>query len=230
MRVIPLKRNPKAYSCNAYLVLGDWNRLEDVNTLVDIGSDGFIIDEIERISTGCGKKHVEQVILTHGHFDHVSGLPDILKQYNPTVYAFSNDGEAMELLKDGQVIRMGDRDLSVIHAPSHSNDSVCLYCAQEKVLFSGDTPLRILTPKGSYEPAFVSLLERLALMDIQVIYSGHDPPVRSNACGVIRATLANVRAAVSLNRKTYKDCCDPVSDGKEVKQALMAKSNELRRS
>ena len=74
MKVISLKRHPKAYSCNAYLVLGSWNRLEDMNTLVDVGIDGFVIDEIERISTGCGKKPVEQVVLTHGHFDHAGGL------------------------------------------------------------------------------------------------------------------------------------------------------------
>ena len=89
MKVIPLKRNPNIYSCRAYLVLGEWNRLEDVNTLVDVGSDGFVLEEIEATRTGCGKKGVEQVVLTHGHFDHAKGLPEVRNKYQPTVRAFS---------------------------------------------------------------------------------------------------------------------------------------------
>jgi glyoxylase-like metal-dependent hydrolase (beta-lactamase superfamily II) len=195
MRVICLRRNPKVYTCNSYLVLGDWNCLGDVNTLVDVGSDGFIIDEIEKTSTGCGKKPVDQVVLTHGHFDHASGLPSIQKKYDPRIYSSSKNGCEGELLRNEETIKMGDRDFCVIHAPIHSNDSICLYCAQEKVLFSGDTPVRVVSQDGSYEPVFISLLERLARMDIEVIYSGHDPPVTSNANQMIRATLANVRSA-----------------------------------
>jgi glyoxylase-like metal-dependent hydrolase (beta-lactamase superfamily II) len=196
MRVIPLKNNPRTYSCKAYLILGDWNRLEDVNTLVDVGGDGFIIDEIDRISTGLGKKPIDQVILTHGHFDHVRGLPEILRKYNPRVYAFGTNGGANERLEDGQLIRMGDRDFYIVHTPAHSNDSICLYCAEEKVIFSGDTPLKILTPEGTYEPAFMSFLEWLASTELEAIYSGHDAPVLSNGGRIIRRTLANMKAAM----------------------------------
>jgi glyoxylase-like metal-dependent hydrolase (beta-lactamase superfamily II) len=195
MRVISLRRNPKTYSCKAYLILGDWNRLEDVNTLVDVGSDGFIIDEIEKTSTGFGKNPIDQVVLTHGHFDHTRGLPDILREYHPRVLAFGTNAGANEMLVDGQLIRMGDRDFSVVHAPAHSSDSICLYCAEEKVLFSGDTPLKILSPEGSYDPAFTGFLERLASMDIEMIYSGHDAPV-ANGCQIIRRTLTNINVAV----------------------------------
>ncbi len=196
MKVIALKRNPKAYSCKAYLVLGSWNRLEDVNTLVDVGIDGFIIDEIERISTGCGKKSVDQVVLTHSHFDHAGGLPEVLRRYNPRIYAFNRNDYGGELIRAEQIIRMGDRNFCVIHAPSHSNDSVCLYCAEEKVLFSGDTSLRILSGDGSYDRAFTTLLGRLAGLDIELIYSGHDEPVTSNVGQMIRRTLKNVNGAM----------------------------------
>ena len=43
MKIIPLKKNDKIYSCNSYLILGDWNRVEDVNTLIDPGIDGFVL-------------------------------------------------------------------------------------------------------------------------------------------------------------------------------------------
>ena len=69
MRVVCLKSNPCQYSCSSYLILGDWNRIEDVNTLVDGGIDEFILEEISKLSTGVGKKGVEQIIHTHGHFE-----------------------------------------------------------------------------------------------------------------------------------------------------------------
>ena len=37
MKIVPLKKRPGTYSCNSYLILGDWNRIEDVNTLIDPG-------------------------------------------------------------------------------------------------------------------------------------------------------------------------------------------------
>ena len=200
MRVISLKSNPQTYSCKAYLVIGDWNRLEDVNTLVDVGSDGFVIDEIESLSTGFGKRPVEQVVLTHGHCDHVSGLSAIREKYNPTVYAFTRIDGVDELIGEGDALKMGDREFSVIHAPGHSNDSICLYCPREKALFSGDSTLKILSPGGSYEPAFITFLERLAGMDIEVVFSGHDAPVTRNAGMMIRTTLANVNETIRPSR------------------------------
>jgi glyoxylase-like metal-dependent hydrolase (beta-lactamase superfamily II) len=73
MKVIQLKKSDKVYSCNSYLILGDWNHIEDLNSVIDPGTDDFVLDEIEHLSTGCGKVAVEQVILTHNHFDHSGG-------------------------------------------------------------------------------------------------------------------------------------------------------------
>jgi glyoxylase-like metal-dependent hydrolase (beta-lactamase superfamily II) len=193
MKLIQLKRNPKAYSSFAYLVLGSWNRLEDINTLVDVGIDAYVLDEIEGLSTGCGKWPVEQVVLTHNHFDHVNGLAAIKERYRPKVFAFADSELVDELLEDGQVLRMGDRDFEVIHAPGHSEDSICLYCHEERVLFSGDLSWRILTVQGTYTLEHVALLERLASLEIQKIYSGHDPPVTQRVNEMIRNTVSNVK-------------------------------------
>lgn len=70
MKVFQLAQNPEKYSCRSYLILGTWSTLDDVNTVIDPGIDGSIIDQIEKIYTGVGKKPVDLVVLTHNHFDH----------------------------------------------------------------------------------------------------------------------------------------------------------------
>ena len=199
MRVICLRSSEAVYSCNAYLVLGTWNALQDVNTLVDVGTDGGILDELASLSTGVGKKPVEQVILTHNHFDHMGGLDGIKHLYNPKVYAFSRSEGVDEVLRDGQTIRIGDRDFEVIHTPGHSCDSLCLFCESEGVLFSGDTPIRIMSVGGSYSMEFVKALEKLTSRNVKVVYPGHDNPVREQANYMMRTTLTNVKNSAILN-------------------------------
>jgi glyoxylase-like metal-dependent hydrolase (beta-lactamase superfamily II) len=199
LKVTSLKSDESIYTCNAYLVLGTWKAIKDINTLVDIGTDGSIIDEIEGINTGVGKKPVEQIIFTHGHFDHVGGLKQLKDKYNPRVYAYSHFEGVDELLKDGQVIKMGDREFEVVHVPGHSSDSICLYCEQEGILFSGDTPVRVMTIGGSYSPGFIKGLERLSRRPVGTIYSGHDKPMRRKVQEMIRETLQNVRESGMLN-------------------------------
>lgn len=193
MRVMQLKNSNDIYSSNVYLVLGDWNRLDDVNTLVDAGANGHICEEIDGLSTGVGKIPVNQVALTHGHFDHVAALPLIKQKYKPAVFAYMFSEGVDVLLADGQMIRMGDRDFEVIHTPGHSSDSICLYCKDEKVLFSGDISIQIVSQGGTYEAAFVTALERLAALGMETIYPGHGSPITKKAGEVIRNTLSIVR-------------------------------------
>lgn len=178
MRVVPLRNSGEIYSSNAYLVLGDWSRLEDVNTLVDVGSDPAVMKSIEEAPTGVGKPRVEQVVLTHGHSDHCGLLPRIREAFHPKVFAFSSSiGSVDGLLRDGQTIRMGDEDFEVIHTPGHSSDSVCLYSKAQGVLFAGDSPLLIMSPTGVYEDGFLAALEKLCARDVQRIFFGHGAPL-----------------------------------------------------
>lgn len=192
MRVIELTQAP-LYTCRSYLLLGDWNVLGDVNTLIDPGTDGSIIDEIETISTGCGKIPVEQVILTHNHFDHAAGLRKIKERYGARVYAWNDGPDIDETLRDGQILMAGDDQLQVLHTPGHSSDSVCLYNARHRILFSGDTQLRINTPGGSYTPEYIHSLQRLSHLKIDIIYSGHDEPMKQAIMKTIALTLKNVK-------------------------------------
>ncbi len=192
MKVTLFKKDPNTYTCNVYLIRGDWNAISDVNTLIDVGTNGFIIDELQTISTGVGKRRVEQVILTHEHFDHTGGLKHIIELYKPKVYAFSKITGVDEVLKNGMHLKVGDADAEIFHTPGHSHDSACIYLPEDKVLFSGDTALNIKSPGGSYTYEYVKVIERLLSKDIQTVYSGHDDPMTGNVKHILENTYQNI--------------------------------------
>lgn len=198
MKILPLAKNPGIYSCNAYMVLGDWNRIDDANTLIDIGSDGYVLYGISALSTGVGKRRVEKVIFTHSHFDHAAGLKAVEKAFHPEVLAFNKFAGVSKVLIHGQLVKCGDEYFEVIHVPGHSHDSICLYCPSGGVLFSGDTPLQIKSPGGSYAKEFAVALENLAARPVEIIYPGHGEVVRTRARELIQRTLAVVKETMSL--------------------------------
>jgi len=188
------------YSSNVYLIQGDWNAIPDVNTLIDVGNDAAVIERVRATPTGVGKRPVEQVILTHGHFDHAALLPAIREAFQPVVYAHSAFVKADRILEDGQTLRCGDRMFEVIYTPGHSNDSICLYCQEDGVLFVGDTPVIVRSTDGSYEQDFIQALERLCRKDVKAIYFGHGAPLFDDCNARLRSSLRNVRE--SLGRRS----------------------------
>jgi glyoxylase-like metal-dependent hydrolase (beta-lactamase superfamily II) len=177
MRVSNLAQGSTMYTSNAYLVRGDWNSLPDKNTLVDTGRDPVVLDNLEQAATGVGKPRVQQVVLTHGHYDHVGMLEAIRQRYRPVVYAFSPHLSGVDrVLRNGDRLLLGDCWFEVIHVPCHSQDSVCLYHPGEGVLFSGDTPLN-----GNGKEA-----GGLGDHPVRMVYPGHGgayAPSASLGCG-----------------------------------------------
>jgi len=202
VRVFNLSAKSQMYTSNVYLLTGDWNCIEDVNTLIDVGRDHHIIDEINHASTGVGKSRIEQVILTHSHYDHASLLPNIKNLFQPQVYAYSSHLEGVDrYVKGGELIKVADRICEILYTPGHSNDSICLYCEEEKILFAGDTPLIIRSPGGSYEERFIEALESISKKDIQTIYFGHGNPLSHDCNRVLQNTLTNIRRSLIIQNK-----------------------------
>lgn len=193
MKIIPLRRNEAIYSCYSYLILGDWNRLDDVNTLVDPGADDSILRELAELSTGLGKVAVEQVVLTHNHFDHAAAIPALKDRYNPRVLAFADGPGVDELLRDEQWIKAGDDYLEVFHTPGHSSDSICLYALAAKALFSGDTQLGLRAQNGMFCQEYLAGLKKVAGRKIEAIFTGHDGPITKGCMEMIVQTLHVVR-------------------------------------
>jgi glyoxylase-like metal-dependent hydrolase (beta-lactamase superfamily II) len=194
MKVVNLSTKSKIYTSNVYLLTGDWNCIQDVNTLVDVGRDPSVIDEIYQASTGVGKTKVEKVILTHNHYDHTSLLPQIKTLFKPLVYAYSSSLNGVDtFVKGGERIKIADRMGEIIYSPGHSNDSICLYFEEEGILFAGDTHLIIHSPGNSYESGYIKALEYICRKNIKTIYFGHGSPLTHHCNEVLQETLQNVR-------------------------------------
>jgi len=206
MQIINIKGTNNVYSSNVYLVHGEWKKMNDLSTLIDVGSDSSIIDVINSMNMGVGKKKVDQVVLTHNHSDHSSILPLIIKEYHPIVYAFSPFIEgATEVLKDGQTLVIGDQYFEVIHTPGHSSDSVSLYNSSNKVLFVGDTSVIVRgLDSGVYEQDYINAIKRLAQKQVRAIYFGHGDPVFGNGQSLLVESLKNIRQSMRKEEQTFK--------------------------
>ena len=193
MRVFRLRPTGETYTSHAFLVLGDYSRLSDTNTLVDTGRDPAVLDDLRNYPTGVGKTAVAQVLLTHSHYDHVSLIPEIKARYGARILAWNPHLPLVDhVLADGDRIPAGDREFEVIHTTGHTDDSVCFYEPHQELLFAGDTPLVVNSVGGDYDEAFVTVLERLCVLPIRTIYLGHGDPLTTNCRAQLERTLANV--------------------------------------
>jgi len=142
---------------------------------------------------------IEYILLTHGHFDHISGASDFAKELNAKICLHPDDLSLTQglarglgkiwgynskffqpdiLLKDGQQFKIGDLDFKVIHTPGHSPGGVSFYFKKEKILFSGDTLFassygRTDLPGGDEEKILASIKKLLKLPPETKVYPGH---------------------------------------------------------
>jgi glyoxylase-like metal-dependent hydrolase (beta-lactamase superfamily II) len=197
-----MERNVRVYSSNVYLLLGGWSGINDVNTLIDVGADPAVLSFIENAPTGVGKKEVDLVILTHRHYDHVIMLPAIKQAYSPTVAAWGPPGDGIDMfLTDGQRLSVADGVLEVIHAPAHTDDSVCFYSESERALFVGDTPVLIQSDDHVYCEEFIAALARMAARPVDAIYFGHGEPLTEKCNERLERSLQHVRRAKDLGAR-----------------------------
>ena len=105
-----------------------------------------IIDAAEK--EGCT---ITKILLTHGHFDHVGAVREIVAETDCKVYIHENDLSLpisftagplyyTDCYDEGDVLSLAGVSVRVLHTPGHTSGSVCLMA--EDVLFSGDTLFR----------------------------------------------------------------------------------------
>jgi glyoxylase-like metal-dependent hydrolase (beta-lactamase superfamily II) len=176
MKIINLTENSTSYTSNVYLVLGAWNAINDINTLIDVGNDNQVVQKLEGANTGLGKKKLDQVILTHSHSDHTAMLPAIIEAFHPRVYAFNAHLKGVtNILGDGDSIRIGESRFEVFHITAHSYDSICLFSKADGILFSGDTTFPVEFENNALYEENAAVVLRLQSNHIKTIYPGHGP-------------------------------------------------------
>ncbi|XP_035234950.1 metallo-beta-lactamase domain-containing protein 2 [Anguilla anguilla] len=91
-----------------------------------------------------GVHRAEVDALANGdNFETVTWLSDseIVRDPSPGWRARQYKVKAVQpthILQEGDVINLGDRQLTVLHMPGHSRGSICLHDKERKMLFSGD--------------------------------------------------------------------------------------------
>lgn len=135
------------YSTNCYLLQN-----EETNEMIviDPGANG------EKIFAKCeelGGK-VVAILLTHAHFDHITGVDKLRELTRAKVYAnvaekvsFRDSSVHMwtrevtpdEFITDGQELCLGGMEFRAISTPGHTPGCMCFYFEKEGMLFSGDT-------------------------------------------------------------------------------------------
>lgn len=142
---------------------------------------------------------VTHIINTHAHSDHTAGngamkaatdakiliheqdAGQLAKLLNRTFSRFLGGKGSPNpdvLLKDNDIIRIGDSSLKVLHTPGHTPGGICLYT--EGNVFTGDTLFvgavgRTDLPGGSVNSLLASIREKIYILPGDtIVWPGHD--------------------------------------------------------
>ena len=161
----------------------------DKITIIDTGaSDSHskrILEAIERL--GLDSSKISKIIITHKHPDHSGGLRGLLKllpSNSITIYAhklgikYYGELDNLKGLNENDILDLDGLEFKVIYTPGHTEDGICLYNQENKILISGDTVFsggnigRTDLPGGNMK-ILVNSIEKLVELDVEFLLPGH---------------------------------------------------------
>lgn len=167
--------------------------------LIDPGGDASTI-KAEVAARGVT---VSQILLTHGHLDHVGAAAELATHYQvPVIGPQRQDafwlqalpaqsqmfglGDCQPLvpdrwLEEGDVLQVGNLRLEVLHTPGHTPGHVVFFIRDSRLLISGDVLFkggvgRSDFPQGNHATLIASIKDKvLPLGDDVTFIPGHGP-------------------------------------------------------
>ena len=171
-----------AYQTNCYIIHDDTSK---TCCVIDPGYESdTILDKVDSLNLT-----VEAVLLTHGHFDHVGAVKELVSEVDCPVYLHPEELNMPAMFTSGKLyythtyaegtkLHLAGLDITVLHTPGHTPGSVCLLIGD--TLISGDTLFagscgRTDLPGGDWNTIRASL-KRLASIEANLwVLPGHGP-------------------------------------------------------
>lgn len=176
---------------NTYLIIDG-----DVAAIIDPGNKN---DEIDRFIESFGKEKFKYILLTHGHFDHITAAERYKNMTNASIciseagkefltdnslnLSYKNGRHLIEpfyadiLLNDGDILEFGkDSEIKAIYTPGHTISDMCFLI--NKNMFSGDLLFkesvgRTDLPTSDSKKMEESIKKVMKLEDDVKVYPGH---------------------------------------------------------
>ena len=159
----------KAYTDN-YIWLLETN--EEVS-VVDPGDAKPVLDYLSKTN-----KNIRDIFITHHHFDHTAGVPELENIISGSIYGPKNSYELInEKVTQGDTLSSLGIKFEIIEVPGHTLDHIAFYNEENDILFCGDTLFaggcgRVF--EGTFDQMFKSLNKLKQLPENTKVYCGHE--------------------------------------------------------
>lgn len=168
------------YQTNCYIIYDETTK---VAAITDPGyTPELVLQKLDELGL-----HLDAILLTHGHFDHVGAVRDIAAETDCQVYLGGADLGLPPMMTAGKLfythtypkegtLNLAGLTFRVLPTPGHTPGSVCLLTGD--TIFSGDTLFRVSCgrtdfPGGSREQMRTSLKTLAALPGDYRVLPGH---------------------------------------------------------